>query len=86
MNPFMNGDKSLKDGIRRVLREVREDADLTQEEVAKRLRLSRNIVANIENGRRPLHVAELIRLSIAVGVDPARIVSEMVARSRREAP
>jgi Helix-turn-helix len=53
MNPFMNGDKSLKDGIRRMHREVREDTDLTQDEVAKRLRLSRNIVANMENGRRP---------------------------------
>jgi transcriptional regulator with XRE-family HTH domain len=79
MNPFLNGDKSLNDGIRRVLREVREDADLTQEEVAKRLRLSRNIVANMENGRRPLHVAELIRLSISVGVDPARVVQDSLA-------
>jgi transcriptional regulator with XRE-family HTH domain len=84
MNTHTDGEKALRDGIRRVFREAREDADLTQEELGKRLRFTRNMVANMEIGRRDVRVADLIRLGVAVGVDPARLVTEMVARSRRE--
>ncbi len=86
MNSLADGDSVLNRSIRRVLKEAREDSDLTQEELAKQLRLTRNMVANVESGRRAVRVTELIRFSIALGVDPARLVTEMVAHSRNVAP
>jgi predicted transcriptional regulator len=49
------------------LREVRRQANLTQEQVAKRLKRPQSFVSKCESGERPVDVVELGLKSLAVG-------------------
>ncbi|MEJ0038731.1 MAG: helix-turn-helix transcriptional regulator [Gammaproteobacteria bacterium] len=44
--------------------------DLTQEELAKRMGWSREVLSNIEQGRRALTVSDLILIARALDLDP----------------
>jgi transcriptional regulator with XRE-family HTH domain len=53
-----------------VIRGSRGDADMSQQELADRLHVSRNTVANMETGRRAIRVAELPLIAKALGCHP----------------
>lgn len=63
---------------RRALRDLlvaaRDDAKLTQREVARRLGRHQSYVARYEKGRRRLYVLEFMAIAEALGIDPMRLL------------
>jgi transcriptional regulator with XRE-family HTH domain len=53
-----------------VIRAARDDADVTQQELAGRLGLTHRQVVNIEHGRRAIHASDLIMIAKALGTEP----------------
>jgi transcriptional regulator with XRE-family HTH domain len=53
-----------------VLAATRRDKDMSQETLAERLGVSRDVIANIEAGRRRVEVSDLILIGRALDVDP----------------
>jgi transcriptional regulator with XRE-family HTH domain len=64
----------LHEALRRLLIERRERAELSQLELAKRLRWSQQTVSKIETGEKRVTVVELIELGKALEFDPAAAV------------
>ena len=56
--------------FRVVIAATRIDADMSQEELATRLHVTRNTIANIECGRRVIQAAELPLIAKALGFTP----------------
>jgi DNA-binding XRE family transcriptional regulator len=61
----------------RAIRELRLEADVSQEALAHRASLHRTYVGGIERGERNVSFANLVRLARALGVRP----SELLARA-----
>lgn len=68
-----------------LLREAREDADCTQQELAKHLKISKMYISYIERGMRgPLDVERIRRAAVFLDVDPQPLFEAMVhTRSAR---
>lgn len=62
-----------------ILLDARRKAGLTQQEVAGRLGKPQSYVAKVEGNERRIDVVEFIALSRALGVDPARLFSAVLA-------
>lgn len=60
-----------------ILVAARERADLTQQELARRLAKPQSFVSAYERGQRRVDVLELIRISEAVGADPTKVFAEI---------
>jgi transcriptional regulator with XRE-family HTH domain len=60
--------------------EVRKDADLTQDKLAKRLKRSQSFVAKYEGGERRVDVVEFIAIAKAIGADPLEILRTLMRR------
>jgi transcriptional regulator with XRE-family HTH domain len=60
----------------RVLREAREEAGLTQREVADRVGLTRTSITNIERGNQHIALHQLFLLAGAVGVEAPKLLPE----------
>jgi transcriptional regulator with XRE-family HTH domain len=60
--------------LRDLLIEARQTADLTQQEVARRIGKPQSYIAKIEGGERRLDVIELIELCEQFGADPSNII------------
>src|SRR4051794_19652550 len=58
----------------RLLVEARKKAGVTQEELASRIRKRQTFVSKFELGERRLDVAEFLRVSRAIGIDPYRLL------------
>jgi len=52
----------------RIIRELREDRDLTQEDIARILKIDQSYYAKYENGKHPLPLKHLIELCKYYGV------------------
>ena len=63
--------------LRAILVEGRRAAGLTQAELATRLARPQSFVSKYERGERRLDVAELIEVAVALGLEPASIISEL---------
>jgi len=61
-----------------VLAATRRDKDMSQEALADRLSVSRDVVANIEAGRRKIEVSDLIMIARALGVDPVDLFGRVL--------
>ena len=61
----------------RALRHARDDAGLTQIELAHRLRRPQSFVAKYENAERHLHVIEFLRITDALRIDPCAILRQI---------
>ena len=59
--------------FRVVITASRIDADISQQELAHRLHVTRNTIANIEGGRRVLQAAELPIIAKALGHTPEEL-------------
>ncbi len=58
------------------LRELREQASVTQEELARRVDLSRTSITNIEKGRQRILLHQFVDLAEALNVDPTALMPE----------
>lgn len=74
--------KSLRSRTHRnlcaVLVEARKSAELSQEELARRLRRSQSFIAKIEVGERRLDVLEFIEIARALNRDPSELLSHVL--------
>ncbi len=68
-----------------VLAGTRRDLDVTQRELARRLGWSRNMIANIETGRRSMNLGEFIIVARALNVGPEILLQRILrwGNSRR---
>lgn len=62
--------------IGKKLREAREYLELTQEQVASLMGMTRNMIVNIENNNRKVSSEELLKFSTIYGLTMEEIVSE----------
>jgi len=58
--------------------EARKGAELSQEELARRLRRSQSFIAKIEVGERRLDVLEFIEIARALNRDPSELLSRVL--------
>jgi transcriptional regulator with XRE-family HTH domain len=65
--------------VRLIVWVTRLDADLSQEELANRLHVSRNAVANWESGRRAIQVGELPLIAQALQCSPETLFRRILA-------
>ena len=63
--------------LRALLIEAREEAGLTQAEVAKSLRRVQSFVSKYELGERRLDVVDFIAVCDCLGVDPAELLRQV---------
>ena len=63
--------------FRALLIKARKDADLTQEEVAERLKRPQSFVWKIENGVRKVDVVEFLEIARAIGFNPLKFLIEL---------
>lgn len=61
-----------------VIRAARDDADLTQQELANRLGLAHRQVVNMEHGRRAIHASDLIMIAKALNEDPETLIRRIL--------
>ncbi len=74
------GQKALVAFIKR----KRKEADLTQAQVARRLRRYQSFVATIEAGQKRIDVVELVELAEAIGFDPREALKVIMRAKQRE--
>jgi len=70
--------KRLDRTVAAVLTATRRDSDITQETLATRMGWSRDVIANIESGRRKTSVSELVVMSKAMGTDAETIFRRII--------
>jgi transcriptional regulator with XRE-family HTH domain len=66
-----------------LLRRMREEAGLTQRDLAKRLRMSHTMVHSSETAERRVDVAEFLDWARACGVDPAVAFNEFLGGQKQ---
>ena len=69
--------------VGQILCEARDEAGLTQEELAARARMDRSYVSDVERGEASLSVDRLLRVCRALGVRAATIVERIERRTAR---
>ena len=65
---------SEADALLSTIQKAREEAGLSQREVARRLGFHPTVVGKIERGERVLDVIEFVALARALGVDPLELL------------
>jgi len=65
------------DRFRLLMIEARKSADLTQDELAKKLSRPQSFVSKYERGERRLDVIEFLEVARALGMDPVKIITEL---------
>lgn len=68
-----------------VLREKRERAGLTQEDLAERADVSARFISFLENGRRQPTLSAIAALSAGIGASMVEVIGEVEARYREAA-
>ena len=68
--------------LRALLRDLRRRCAFTQTELAKRLAKPQSFVAKYESGERRLSVIEFIDVTVALGVDPATVLRQLIEVDR----
>jgi len=61
-----------------VLAATRSDSDKTQAELAKLVGVSRNVIANIESGRKRIELSDLIMICRALKVDSLMVLNRIL--------
>lgn len=61
-----------------ILLEAREQAELSQRDVSKRLKRGKNFVSVVEMGERSLSICEFIDYAKAVGVPPIELFKRLL--------
>jgi transcriptional regulator with XRE-family HTH domain len=68
----------LNRAIVTVIRAARDDADVTQQELANRLGFTHRQVVNMEHGRRAIHASDLIMIAKALNEDPETLMRRIL--------
>jgi transcriptional regulator with XRE-family HTH domain len=76
-------DDTSATAVGQVLCEARDEAGLTQEELAARAGMDRSYVSDVERGEASLSVDRLLRICRALGVKAATIVERIERRAAR---
>lgn len=66
-------------GLIKILTTRRNEAGLTQDDVARVLKRPQSFVSKYESGERRLDVIEFIEVAQALGADPTEVLKELVA-------
>lgn len=61
-----------------VLAATRSDADKSQEELAKLVGVSRDVIANIESGRKKIELSDLIMICRSLNLDPVKVLNRVL--------
>ncbi|MFI4893764.1 MAG: helix-turn-helix domain-containing protein [Phycisphaerales bacterium JB058] len=69
------------DALRALLRQMREDAGLTQRDLGKLLKIHNSVVHRCETGDRRIDPIELLRWAKACGADPVEATRKLVKRA-----
>jgi ribosome-binding protein aMBF1 (putative translation factor) len=64
----------LERAIQAVLGASREDLDVSQKQLAVKLGWTRNVVANLETGRRVLGLADFVLIARELRIEPERLL------------
>ena len=70
--------KILTDRVGIILKATRVDSDISQEKLAGILGWTRNMVANLESGRRTLTFADFVVVARAFNIDPERMLRRIL--------
>ena len=62
-----------------ILKATREDAEMTQGEVADAMGWTRNMVANVEHGRRALTFADFVMFAKVFNMKPDRLLNRILS-------
>ncbi len=65
------------DEMRQLLKRYREASNLTQQDVATKLRKPQSYVAKYEKGERRIDLIEFIDIARAIGFDPAELIAAL---------
>jgi DNA-binding XRE family transcriptional regulator len=68
----------LERAIRAVLGASREDLDVSQRQLAVKLGWTRNVVANLETGRRVLGLADFVLIARELHMEPERLLHRIL--------
>ena len=79
---FVADPKTLYRRFGELVRQHRLDAALTQEEVGKRVGLSRTSITNIEKGRQRVLLHQLYELAAAILATPDMLLPELIQTDR----
>lgn len=63
--------------VGKVLRKLRIESGLKQDQVAARLGINQSMVSKFESGERSLHLSEVYAYADALGTTPQRILQEV---------
>jgi ribosome-binding protein aMBF1 (putative translation factor) len=75
---------SAAESVARVIATAREQAGLTQRELASRLKRPHSVVGMIESNQRQVNIPEFIAIAEAIGADPADLLRLVLGeRGRR---
>lgn len=69
----------------RLLSDARREADLTQAELAARLRKPQSFVSSIESGQRRVDLLEFVRIAACLGVDAPKLFRRLIKAVQRRA-
>jgi len=72
-------------GARTVLRAFRDDADVTQQQLAARVGWSPKQVVDLESGRKAMQIRHVVRIVRGLGIDPAAAFAQIVSWMQGEA-
>jgi transcriptional regulator with XRE-family HTH domain len=64
--------------VTKALKHAREQAGLTQQDLAKRLNRPQSFVAKYELGERRLDLVEFVTIAQAIGLNPTRLFSRIL--------
>ena len=69
--------------MREALVKLRENAELTQRQLARKLRREHSLISRLESGERRVDVVEFFWICQACGADPARTASGLMRQFAR---
>jgi transcriptional regulator with XRE-family HTH domain len=64
----------------RELRRARREASLTQEDMARKAKMDRSYISDVERGQHTPSVAIFIKLCKAIGIAPSKVMRRMEGR------
>jgi transcriptional regulator with XRE-family HTH domain len=67
-----------------VLTATRNDLDVSQRELAARLEWTRNVIANLETGRRALTLSDFLLIAGALNINPEILLQRMLRWGQSE--
>jgi transcriptional regulator with XRE-family HTH domain len=59
------------------IEQIRTDKNMTQEKLAKEVKMNRCSIANMESGRQAINLSKLYDIAFALGVSPASLLPNM---------